>query len=144
MAIKVYTCGAMKNKTTEEAMAWRNELENCLNMSGVVTSVFKPPKFYNYDNLKHQSEAEIKEFELAKLRESDVLVVELDGIESSVGSCMELGYANAMNDFGNKHIFIIAYNNTGKNVHPWVIDSCIRVEDSLEDIAYYIVNYVKA
>lgn len=144
MAIKVYTCGGMKNKSTIEAMAWRNELENCLNMSGVVASVFKPPEFYNYDEFKQQSEAEIKEFELAKLRESDVLVVELNGVESSVGSCMELGYANAMNDFGDKHIFIIAYNNIEKNVHPWVMDSCIRVEDNLEDIAYYIANYVKA
>ena len=57
---------------------------------------------------------------------------------------MELGKYNAKNDFGDKQIFIIAYNNTGKNVHPWVMDSCIRVEDSLEDIAYYIANYIKA
>lgn len=142
--IKVYTCGGMKNKSTLEAMEWRNDLAKYLEMLSDDISVFKPPEFYNYDDLKHQSEAEIKEFELAKLRESDVLVVEFDGIESSVGSCMELGYANAMNDFGDKHIFIIAYNNTGKNVHPWVMDSCIRVEDSLEDIAYYIANYIKA
>lgn len=142
--IKIYTCGGMKNKTTEEAMLWRNELENCLRMSGVVASVFKPPEFYNYDEFKQQSEAEIKEFEFAKLRESDVLVVEFDGIESSVGSCMELGYANAVNSFGNKHIFVIGYNNTDKNVHPWITDSCIRIEDDLNDIAFYIANYVKA
>lgn len=142
--VKVYTCGGMKNKTTEQAMEWRNKLDKILGMMSDNIVVFNPPEFYNYDDLNHQSESEIKEFELAKLSESHVLVVDFDGIEESVGSCIELGYANAMNSFGNKHIFIIGYNKSGKEVHPWISESCIRIEKSLRDIAYYIANYIEA
>ena len=115
---RIYTAGAMKSLSFDEYYTWRKRLEWYLSKSDTTFKFFHPPEYYNYEQRFHKSEREIKEFELNQLRQCDIMVVNLEHIEDSIGTHMELGYVNAVNSFGNKHIYVIGF---GENkVHPWI------------------------
>lgn len=137
--IKIYTAGAMKGLTFDEYYSWRKRLQWYLSNGDTTYKFFHPPEFYNYEQNLHKSEREVKEFELNQLRQCDVMVVNLANIESSIGTHMELGYVNAVNSFGGKHIYVIGF---GENeVHPWIEDSLFRREKNVADTAEYIKGY---
>lgn len=142
MAIKIYTAGKMSGLTLEQQMQWRTELEYKLRkFSEVKIEFIHPPLFYNYEKTYHKSEAEIKEWELNKIRECDIVVVNLDGIGSSVGTHFELGFINAMNMFGNKHIYVIGIGDT-KNLYSWIELSTLRIEPDVDSACQYINDYL--
>lgn len=148
--IKIYTCGRMKGTTYEEQMIWRKNIERLIysrfsNSDKVNTlrlSFVHPPNYYRYEEDYQKSEREIMEWELNQVRNSDILIVNTDGIEESVGSHFEMGVAWAMNHFGNKPISVIGINENNTELHPWIKESFLRVEDSLGDAADYIVDYL--
>ena len=137
--IKIYTAGAMKGLTFEEQYVWRKRLEWYLSFADRKYAFFHPPEYYNYEQQFHKSEREVKEFELNNLRECDVMVVNLHKIEDSIGTHMELGYANAMNSFGGKHIYVIGFGDN--EVHPWIEDSLFRREKDIVAVSEYIKSY---
>lgn len=142
--VKIYTAGAMKNIIFEEQIKWRIALENCLKAfkdSRCELVFIHPPYYYNYESHSQINEAEIKEYELNQVRDSDIIVVNLNHINNSVGTHYELSYADAINSFGHKHIYVIGIGSTA-NVHPWILSSLFRVEDSVESAANYIKEYL--
>jgi hypothetical protein len=82
------------------------------------------------------------EWELSQVRDSDIMIVNLEGISESVGSHFEMGVAWSMNHFGNKHISVIGINENNEELHPWIEESFLRVEDSLSGAADYISEYL--
>lgn len=139
--LKIYTIGAMKNKTLEDTMHWREELISALKFHDERTpKVITPPIYYNYTHHYQKSEKEIKDWELAQLKKCDVAVVNLDDVNNSVGSHYELATVDAFNKSGG-HIFVIGIGDP-TDVHPWIVDSCFRIEPTIEDAALYIMNYL--
>ena len=143
MAIKIYTAGKMSGLTFEEQMQWRSVFEYKLKkISDEVLVFLHPPLYYNYESPPlHKSEAEIKEWELNKIRECDIVVVNLDGINDSIGTHIELGLINAMNMFGNKHIYVIGIGDA-TDKHPWIQSSLLRVEPDIDAACNYINDYL--
>ena len=140
---KIYTCGKMSGTTYTQQMAWREKLERYLFDTGCENFTFvHPPMYFNYDEQLHQSEREILDWEMAQLYDSDIVVVNLEGICDSVGSHMELGALQAINRFcGKKSIFVVGLGNS-ENLHPWIKESCLRIEKNIEDLGYYIKEYL--
>ena len=140
---QIYTCGKMGGLTYPEQMSWRRMIDYEVNIRRNQSSVkfIHPPLFYNFEKKLHNSEYEVMEFDLAKVRESDIVAVNLDGINSSVGSCFEIATANAVNNFGNKHIFIIGIGDD-ESVHPWIKNSLSRCERDIASAAEYISAYL--
>lgn len=146
---KVYTAGKMSGLSFSEQFDWRREIDRlikdrCEDLSIPTCSVrfIHPPLYYQYDKCWHQSEKEVKNWELHQVRDSDIVVVNLDGIESSVGTHFELATVDAVNSFGHKHIFVIGVGNPNQELHPW-IELCLhRRESNFEDAAEYIANYL--
>ena len=142
--IKIYTCGAMNGIPYDDQIDWRKNFENYVkyyNNSGCELVFVHPPLLYNYEVKSHYSESEIKEYELAQVRDSDIIVVNLDHIEKSIGAHYELSYADAMNAFGNKHIYIIGIGNA-ENLHPWIQLSLLRTESDIQSAGDYILKYL--
>lgn len=141
-SIKIYTAGKMSGLSFAEQTDWRSAFEKALlsKASRPVTVVI-PPMYYNYLSQNHNSEAEVKEWDLNQIRDSDIVVVNLQGIESSIGTHFELGFINAINSFGEKHIFVVGIGNS-ENVHPWIGLSMFRCEPDIESAADYIANYL--
>lgn len=145
MKTKIYTCGKMTGLSYEEQMNWRNEFDNYFRSyckafgayDGAI--IIKPPIYYS--NCGANNQREIQEWEINQVVDSDILIVNLDGLESSIGSLMEIGVAHGVNCSGNKHIFIIGIGKLPDNMHPWIKNSFIHVSPTIEEAAEYTVFY---
>lgn len=141
---KIYTCGKMSGISFQEQMEWRlrieGEVKKWLDFGQGVKFVH-PPMFYNYEENYQKSEREILEWEMTQVHDCDIVIVNLDGIDSTVGSHMELGAVQGINRFGDKHIFVIGLGKDD-NLHPWIKESCIRIEDDYAKAAEYICEYL--
>lgn len=142
--IKIYTCGKMSGISFDEQMSWRrflqSEVEKRYDGMNRITFIH-PPLFYNYENKLHKSEREILDWEMKQVHDCDIVVVDLHDIETTVGSHMELGEIQGINRFGDKYIFIIGIGSE-HGLHPWIKESCHRIEFDCYDAAKYIVEYL--
>ena len=142
MAYKIYTAGKMSGLTFSQQMKWRREVECQLRMfSDKPLKFLHPPLYYNYETKLHKTEAEIKTWELNQIRDCDIVVVNLNEINSTVGTHFELGFIDAMNMFGNKHIYVVGIGDN-KNLHPWIELSMLRIEPTIKEACSFICNYL--
>lgn len=141
-SVKIYTAGKMSGLSFAEQTDWRTSFEKVLlSKASRPVCVVIPPMYYNYLSHNHNSEAEVKEWDLNQIRESNIVVVNLQGIESSIGTHFELGFINAINSFGGKHIYVVGIGDPEK-LHPWIGLSLFRCEPDVESAADYIANYL--
>lgn len=139
---KIFTSGKMSGLSLSEQIEWRNEAEHYLTaFSDEHPRFIHPPSFYNYTNDKSKCEREIKDFDLNQIRGCDILLVNLKDVETSVGTMMELQFADSMNRLGNKYIWIIGFGDN-KGIHPWINLCLHRHEDNLEDACRYIAEFL--
>jgi len=141
---KIYTCGKMSGISFIEQMMWRTRIESEIKSAldcGQSVRFVHPPLYYNYDENYQKTEREILEWEMAQVHDCDIVIVNLDGIEDTIGSHMELGAVQGINRFGDKHIFVVGLGKP-ENLHPWIRESCIRIEDDYAKAAEYIVEYL--
>ena len=142
---KIYTCGKMSGISYLEQMAWRAKIESeikmALSCADERVKFVHPPLYYNYEENYHKTEREILEWEMAQVHDCDIVIVNLDGIEDTIGSHMELGAVQGINRFGDKHIFVVGLGK-GDGLHPWIKETCIRIEDDYAKAAEYIVEYL--
>lgn len=140
---RIYTAGKMAGLPYEKQMAWRKEIERAIcDRTNKRTVFIHPPEFYSYDRTDFQSEKEVKDWELSQIMDCDVVVTNLDGINTSVGTHFELSAVDSINSISNKHIFIIGVGNSKDTLHPWIELSLHRKEASIDDAADYIVKYL--
>ena len=140
--IKIYTAGKMNGLSYEQQLSWRMRFQTELeNRSDQLITFIHPPLFYNYGATRHKTEREVMEWELNQIRTCDIVVVNLNEVNSTTGTHMELGFINAMNMIGNKHIYVVGIGST-RNVHPWIECSMLRVEPTIESACDYIAEYL--
>lgn len=141
---KIYTCGKMSGTTFEKQMKWRKNLEELVNEKYGGNDKIKfihPPLFFNYEHMQHKTEREILDWEMKQLHDCDVVVIDFDGIDSTIGSHMEIGAVQGINRFGDKYIYVVGVGEE-KKLHPWIKESCMRIENNLDDLAQYIAEYL--
>ena len=125
-----------------QQMEWRMKLEQLVkNQTNESVRFIHPPVFYTYGEDLHKTDSEVREWDLAQVKDSDIVVFDLSTISSSIGTIMELATVDAMNQFGYKHIFSIGVGKPDTE-HPWITSCLLRQEDTLEDAANYITNYL--
>jgi nucleoside 2-deoxyribosyltransferase len=140
--IKIYLAGKMSGLSYEQMYYWRkftkDLLEDAASEARYSAMVINPVDFYNYENRKHQSEAEVEDYDLAHVVTSDLIVVNLEGLDSSDGTKIELHDANY-----HHKIPVIAFGDldTYENLHPWIKRDITRVENSIEDVVQYIKDF---
>lgn len=123
-----------------DQMKWRNDFESILRSRSDKSLTFvHPPMFYQYGDTVNEREA--RTWEISQLKDSDIVVVDLKTIMDSIGTHIELGVIEAMNEFGYKHIHVIGIGKPNVN-HPWIQMGILRQEDTLEDAADYISTYL--
>ena len=139
---KIYTAGKMGGLPLYQQMEWRMKLEQLVKtQTNEIVQFIHPPMFYTYGGNKHKTDDEVREWDLAQVRDSDIVVFDLSTISSSIGTIMELATVAAMNQFGNKHIFAVGVGKPDTD-HPWIGSCLIRQEDTLEDAARFILDYL--
>lgn len=135
---RIYTCGKMSGISYEEQMVWRRTIEDFVRQrTDKCVTFIHPPMYYSYEEVFHKSEREIQEWEITALNKCDIVIVNLPYIESSIGSHMELGAA-----YVNKNIHVIGVGKPTSPLHPWIENTCLRIEEDYEKAAEYIVDYL--
>ena len=132
---QVYTAGSTKHVSNDESYQWRKSTRDCLEKVNEKynVNVFIPSESFNYDTLLPKTEKQCMNYFLHKVSKSDLLLVNLDNSNSSVGTGMEVQKAF---DTG---IPIIGFGT--KNIYPWIKEHCDIVFEDRFDALVYIKEY---
>lgn len=137
----IYLAGAMSNLTYVQMTMWRHELGILLQLSaedyGMKVKVVNPVSYYNFEEKRHKSEKEIMQFDLNYIRKSDIVVVNLEGLNTSIGTCIELYEATKNN------IPVLAFGTVEMydSLHPWIKECITRVDWTKEELVEYIEDF---
>ena len=142
MSCKIYLAGKMSGLTYEEMNDWRNRIKTKLiesaNYLDTKVNIINPVMYYNFEEKRHQTEIEVEEFDLAHVISSDLIIVNIDGLNDSIGTIIELHDAHYHNKipviaFGSKEMY--------NNLHPWIKNDITRVERGIDDVVNYIKDF---
>lgn len=128
---------------------WRKEVEEWFRKYTDDVVVINPCNYYSFGEKHHKSDAEIRKFDLHKVRCSDVVLVNLDHMTDSVGSMNEVFIADELNipvvGFYEFNGDDDKFHNDNYKKESWILDAILRIEDdettSMIDACNYIKNY---
>lgn len=142
----IYLIGAMQScgKKSKEIKAWRNKVKKYFSKYYPDFECVSPADTSESGENRHRSDRETMRFDLRKVRESDVMLVNLRDIRQSIGACDEIFYAYML---GKPIIGFIQEELVGDGlvgyVHEWKYEQIDRIEtgkDALEKACDYIKN----
>ena len=122
--INIYLSGGMGGLSFEEQVGWRNQIVSNITADDSLTFkpvFFNPPYFYTPAHNYHKNEKEVMEFDLYKLRKSDIVIVLMLAKEYNIP--------------------IIGININNKELHPWLSECCGRMCNSVEETIEYVKKY---
>lgn len=132
--INVYLSGAIKN-VGHEFQDWRGYCSDSI-LSGFYPHlhIIDPNNFFNYTDKQPKTDKQCMDLFMYLLKKCDVLLVNLDNSNCSVGTGMEVQYA-LCND-----IPIIAFGNKPETWYKWVEISAAVILADVEEALEYINN----
>lgn len=133
---KIYLAGAMGcfgKERFEEGNDWRVYVKRELEYAGSIYKVHccNPNDYYNFLKIEYDSELEIQKFDLDKVRNSNLIIVNFN--EISTGTSKELAVAN---EYG---IPVVGLNENSFKLHSWDINDCRKIFTNINEL----LNYVK-
>lgn len=143
----IYLIGAMQTygNKSEEAKTWRNKVKEYFSKYCLDFECVSPTDYYEYGGDYRKSEREVMRFDLRKVRESDIMLVNLRDIRRSIGSSDEIFYAYML---GKSIIGFIEEDLTDDKlvdyVHEWKYEQIDRIETgegALKKACDYIKNF---
>lgn len=134
----IYLSGGMSGLSREEQKKWRNQVKDAIKFGEYDCCVdpifFDPTNYYTLEEQRYKSEREVFEFDLNKLRNSNLVIVNFN-MPNSLGTAMELILAKENN------IPVIGLNKNGAKLHPWLIECCTRICDNMRELVEYVVEF---
>ena len=99
-----------------------------------VTAI-NPNDYYNFvDEPRYKSEKEIMEFDLHKVRESDLVIINFNDMYS-LGSMAELAIAY------ERRIPVIGLDIDNQSLHPWQVEMCSRIFNDVDEMLDYVEDF---
>lgn len=137
--ISIYLAGAMSEISYRESNVWRMEIAtNLQNYASYRTKydvdVINPNNYYNFDEATYDSKREVMEFDLNKVRHSDLIIVNFKH-PKSLGTMAELAIAY------EHRIPVIGLNENRHTLHPWQIEMCNKIFIKQNDLINYVMDY---
>lgn len=135
----IYLAGAMQGISYKESNIWRMEITtNLQNYASYRTKynvdVINPNNYYNFSEVTYDSEREVMEFDLNKVRHSDLIIVNFKHPQS-LGTMAELAIAY------EHRIPVIGLNESGIKLHPWQIEMCNKIFADKNKLVNYVIDY---
>ncbi len=144
--IRCYLAGAMEAyHGTNKAENWRKYVKEYFEKYYGNIKVISPTDYYAYGKNYHKSDKEVFRFDLHKVRTSDIVLVNLNDIRKSIGTCIEVyeAYKSDIPVIG----FLddeLPLDEMIKLIHPWIYCCVDRIEtgkDSMVRVCDYIMEY---
>lgn len=120
---------------------WREDAKEYVKKLYDGITLVSPTDFYEIGKKYHQTEKEVMRFDLRMVRESDIVLVNLRDLHSSLVTSDEILYAFIS---GKPVIGFIEDKEEVKNIHPWKIEQIDRIESgksAMERAIDYIYRY---
>ena len=138
---KIYLCGGMGKfgkENFDEGNLWRRYCQKTLESyeCDFLVKTINPNNYFSFKDepRRYESEREIMEFDINKVRNSDLIIVNFNDMYS-LGSMAELAIAY------ERRIPVIGLNETKQNLHPWQIEMCIRIFDDTDELLDYVEDF---
>lgn len=98
--------------------------------------VDNPNDYFNFieESQRYQSQREIMEFDLNKVRNADLVIINFNDMYS-LGSMAELAIAY------EKRIPVIGLDVDNQKLHPWQIDMCNRIFNNIGELVDYVEDF---
>lgn len=139
--MQIYLSGGMSGLTYLDQVKWRYKITELIYHKTQKYDItpepmfFIPPEYYNPQDNLHKTEREVMEFDLHRLRKSDLVIVNFN-VPNSIGTAMELMLAREL------RIPIVGLlEDENVNLHPWLVECCGRIFSNLEKLSDYVVQY---
>lgn len=134
----IYLAGGMSGLTLEEQNQWRERvncyLEDFLKSPFYAVHAINPTDYYNFQEKRHETEREVMNFDLHKVKQSNLVIVNFNAPQS-LGTMAELATAY------DNGIPIIGLNMCGADLHPWQMEMCERIFEDMEDMLEYVGEF---
>lgn len=137
----VYLAGGMGKFGKEEfdkANTWRMLVKQFLenNEYEVEVHCTNPNDYFSFtdDTPQYKLEREVMEFDLNRLRKSDLIIVNFNDMYS-LGTMAEIAIAY------EKKIPIIGLDVDKQELHPWQIEMTNRIFDNMSELFEYLENF---
>ena len=128
---KIYLCGPIMDEIEGQAREWRTTAKEQLGEHFVLLD----PMRRNFKDREVDSANEIVEFDLADVREADIILVNY--CKPSIGTAMEVFYA--AHECGK---FVVAFAPFSfKDCNPWMVRFCTKILPSLKSATDYIKEH---
>lgn len=141
----VYLAGAMSCYFNMEQhdypKQWREDAKKYVKQLYDDIALISPTDFYVIGKNYHKSETEVMRFDLRMVRESDIILVNLKDLHSSLGTSDEILYAFIS---GKPVIGFLEDESEVKNIHPWKLEQIDRLETgecAMKSAIDYIYKY---
>ena len=98
-----------------------------------------PNEHYNFLNVDYESQREVMEYDLHRVRNSDLIITNFNA-PGSIGSACEMAIAH------EKKIPIIGLCENGEkeDIHPWLKEFCNRIFSDREELITFVAqHYIK-
>lgn len=132
----IYLAGAMQDVDFDESNNWRKQLIKMFKYtySNIKVNCINPNNYYNFNEVAYDNQREVMEFDLYKVRHSDLIIVNFNHIRS-LGTMAELAIA-----YENK-IPVIGLNEPDGELHPWQIEMSNKIFKDKEKLVRYITDF---
>lgn len=136
--LQIYLVGALTGLTHSEMTGWKDEVKTVLDkysdMANCNINVVTSVDYFSFkDNVK-LSDEEIIKINLSSIKDSDIVIVNTNGLTKDVTAMLETYEAWRLG------IPVIAYDENGdyKSLHPWLACCITRVQSCITDIGEYV------
>ena len=136
----IYLAGGMGKfgkENFDKGNNWRKYCKYTLENfdSNKKVTVINPNDYYNFvDEPRYKSEKEIMEFDLHKVRESDLVIISFNDMYS-LGSMAELAIAY------ERRIPVIGLDIDNQSLHPWQVEMCSRIFIDVDEMLDYVEDF---
>ncbi len=138
---RIYMAGGMSKFGKENFYLSNNWREYCKDILEQYNCNYKvkainPNSYFNFvDKIpKYKSNKEVMEFDLHKVRTSDLIIVNFNDMYS-LGTMAEISIAY------ERRIPIIGLDTENKILHPWQSEMCNRIFTNINDMLFYVKDY---
>lgn len=141
----IYLAGAMScyfnTDQHDYPKQWREDAKKYVKKLYDDITLVSPTDYFEIGKNYHQSDTEVMRFDLRMVRESDIVLVNLKDLHTSLGTSDEILYAFIS---GKPVIGFLEDESEVKNIHPWKLEQIDRIEtgkDSMKRAIDYIYRY---
>ena len=140
-SLKIYLAGKMGGLSMSAMNDWRHYLKKQIlhraDVCGKNVNVTNPVDYYNFENMVHQNEFEVMQFDLNKIKQ---IIAKASGLNTSIGTSIEIYEASKR----NIPVLLFDEFDEYENIHPWLKCCITRIhKDSISLIDYIEDFYLR-